>query len=48
MKLTGKCKEDYNEYYDTMRWNLDDMDFKNIPESCQNALIIEFFDSAGI
>ena len=48
MKLTGKCKEEFNEYYDEMRWNLDDMDFKNLPESCQNALIIEFFDSMGI
>lgn len=48
MKLTGKCKEEFNEYYDEMRWNLDDMDFKNLPESCQNAIIIEFFDSVGI
>jgi len=48
MKLTGKCKEEFNEYYDEMRWNLDDMDFKNIPELLQNALIIDFFDSVGI
>lgn len=41
MKLTGKCKDDFEKQIDCII-------FEEIPEACQNALIIEFFDSVGI
>lgn len=60
MKLTGKTEEAFrlwlDESYDTfidLKSNWDDTmnvskDFEVLPGVLQNALIIEFFDSAGI
>jgi len=39
MKLTGKCLDVFGDRY---------FEYENLPESCQNALIIDFFDSVGI
>lgn len=41
-KLTGKCFESFG---DKCQYQYED--FLKLPESCQNALIIEFFDSVG-
>jgi len=43
MKLTGKCLSDFGD-----QCALQYKNFIKLPESCQNALIIEFFDSVGI
>jgi len=43
MKLTGKCLDAFG---DQCKYQY--QDFLKLPESCQNALIIEFFDSVGI
>jgi len=43
MKLTGKCLDAFGE---KCKYNYEE--FMELPESCQNALIIEFFDSVGI
>jgi len=58
MKLTGKCKQDFLEYYwETKIKPLNfpvckkqDLEafFDTISELFQNALIIEFFDSVGV
>lgn len=42
MKLTSHCKE---EFFKNSRYN--DFGFERLDEPCQNALIIEFFDSVG-
>jgi len=54
MKLTGKCKEDF-EYWllKTRNEEITDGNIKYdlyyiLPESCQNLLIIEWFDSVCI
>ena len=48
MKLTGKCKEKFIfwmcQNHEYARWH----EYETMPESCLNALIIEFFDSVGI
>ena len=48
MKLTGKSKEKFIfwmcQNHEYARW----YEFEKMPESCQNALMIEFFDSVGI
>lgn len=43
MKLTGKCLSDFGD-----QCTLQYKNFIKLPETCQNALIIEFFDSVGI
>lgn len=43
MKLTGKCLDAFG---DQCQYNYEE--FMELPESCQNALIIDFFDSVGI
>lgn len=43
MKLTGKALDAFG---DQCKYNYDE--FIELPESFQNALIIEFFDSVGI
>jgi len=43
MKLTGKCFDDFG---DKCEYQYDD--FLELPEVCQNALIIEWLDSVGI
>jgi len=42
MKLTGKTKEAFDAQNKGRGY------FALLPESCQNAIIIEFFDSVGI
>jgi len=42
MKLTGKCFDEFEAQNKGRGY------FALLPESCQNALIIEFFDSVGI
>lgn len=45
MKLTGKTKEDFQIFIESQT-NISSMySFRSLPESCQNALIIDFFDS---
>lgn len=58
MKLTGKCKEDFFEWLLNTRneemadgeivYDLYYLTKYMLPESLQNSLIIEFFDSVGI
>jgi len=58
MILTGKCKEDFLEYYwenniKPLKFSVckkDDLEqfFESISELFQNVLIIDFFDSVGI
>lgn len=43
MILTGKCKEKFLEWY-----NEPETYFYRLNKTCQNALIIEWFDSVGI
>jgi len=43
MKLTNQALDAFG---DQCKYNYED--FLELPESCQNALIIEFFDSVGI
>lgn len=43
MILNGKCKEMFLEWY-----NEPETYFYRLNKTCQNALIIEFFDSVGI
>ena len=43
MILTGKCKEKFLEWY-----NEPETYFYGLNKTCQNALIIEFFDSVGV
>lgn len=42
MKLTGKCLDAFG---DQCKYNY--KDFMELPESCQNDLIIDWFDSVG-
>jgi len=54
MKLTGKCKEDFLEWFKKSekiklhKYEKVEIVFKIQNESYKNALIIEFFDSVGI
>jgi len=41
-KLNGKCLDAFGD-----KCEYDYKEFLKLPESCQNALIIEFFDSVG-
>jgi len=43
IKLTEKCLDAFG---DKCKYNYEE--FMELPESCKNALIIEFFDSVGI
>jgi len=47
-KLNGKCLQDFGMYFLHIHKIASWEDFNKLPESCQNALIIEFFDSVGI
>ena len=44
MILTGKAKKDFSKFYIDNNYDLT-INFKNLPEIYQNALIIEWFDS---
>lgn len=44
MKLTGKCLDAFCE----TKTVHESIDWETLPESCKNALIIDFFDSVGI
>jgi len=48
MKLSGKCKQEFIKWmcenYPEIRWH----EYETMPETSLNALIIDFFDSAGI
>jgi len=46
-KLTGKCKYDFETYLESSTSVISMYSFRSYPESCQNALIIDFFDSVG-
>ena len=52
--ITNKAKEEFlKEYYKESfknNWNLEELEyiFNILPQTCQNALIIEWFDSIGI
>lgn len=46
MKLTGKCKKEFEKFYTENAKYIFDVD--EYSETVQNALIIEFFDSVGI
>lgn len=48
MKLTVQCKEDFESYLESATNVTSMYSFRSLPESCQNALIIDFFDSVGI
>jgi hypothetical protein len=58
MKLTGKCKDDFETWFNNKRNEvIKDGNFEYdlyyiftymMPEVCKNALIIEWFDSVGI
>lgn len=43
-KLTGRAAEDFADQLDIITTQ----QFSRLPETCQNALIIEWFDSVGI
>ena len=47
-KLTGKCKEDFETYLESSTNTISMYSFRGYPESCQNALIIEWLDSVCI
>ena len=46
MKLTGKCKEEFFKWLEN-EYNLHSTEWEDFNTTCQNALIIEFFDSVG-
>jgi len=50
MKLTNQCLDAFRKRYDnsTEQYLLNNIPFDDLPLVCQNALIIEFFDSVGI
>ena len=47
MILTGKAKEDFNKWLESDEDNLCGLDLFELNNTCINALIIEWFDSAG-
>lgn len=47
MILTRKAKEDFSKFYIDNNYDLA-INFKNLPEIYQNALIIEWFDSVNL
>ena len=52
MNLTGKCKEDFEKWYEKhnlkVSWVSLDLIFKHLPDSMQYGVYIDFFDSVGI
>jgi len=50
MKLTGYCLDAFRERYDnsTEQYLLNNIPFDDLPLVCQNALIVDWFDSVGI
>jgi hypothetical protein len=50
MKLTGKCKEDFEKWFRRINlknnWLLNS--FYKLPQSMQYGVLIDFFDSVGI
>ena len=49
MKLTGKCREDFEKWYVKNSDSLYYIDvFKELPESMQYGVYVDFFDSVGI
>tara|TARA_R110000803_G_scaffold76454_2_gene141093 strand:+ start:1136 stop:1474 length:339 start_codon:yes stop_codon:yes gene_type:complete len=51
MKLTGKCKEEFEKWYkNTNIWvnHLDTQEFLSLPQSLQYGVYVDFFDSVGI
>jgi hypothetical protein len=60
MKLTGKCKEDFERWYSNQKYNLSATHnagyhpnnyidwFYTLPKSMQYGVYVDFFDSVGI
>lgn len=48
MILTGKCREYFEIFIECQTQIISMYSFRGMPESCKNALIIEFFDSSEI
>ena len=47
MKITGECKTKIENWLENTH-NLHSTEWKELNTTCQNSLIIEFFDSVGI
>jgi hypothetical protein len=50
MKLTGKCKEDFEKWYikDLVEKELALEEFYNSSDSMQYGVLVDFFDSVGV